>query len=214
MQSVFYHCLSTRLRFSTGRRRLSTSTTELFMVDVRLNFHHARIFCFPIIYKFSQFTILNFNLFLFWMKISFVWIILASFFLYLFVLFVSYKICFFFSLSVSLYLYLPESIVTLQPVLRTVERQAKLTIYVNPYYCTNMFGKYKVCLMGHTWYIHLNTIGRPFIHTHVSLLIRLSMPLQYQFKVGFYYFCVGRSNKICLILYPFIPYWSSTSQTG
>ena len=29
-------------------------------------------------------------------------------------------------------------VVTLQPVLRAVERQAKLTIYVNPYYCTNM----------------------------------------------------------------------------
>ena len=43
-----------------------------------------------------------------------------------------------------------------------------------------LFGIYKVCLMGHTWYIHLDTIARSFIHTNVSPLIRLSTPLQYQ----------------------------------
>ena len=47
------------------------------------------------------------------------------------------------------------------------------------FFIYSVFGIYKVCLMGHTWYIHLDTIGRPFIHTNVSLLKRLSMPFNY-----------------------------------
>ena len=31
----------------------------------------------------------------------------------------------------------------------------------------SLFGIYKVFLMGHTWYIHLDTIDRPFIRTEL-----------------------------------------------